>query len=350
MSFYPVQPLPDTNARQATMTIRPPSTSLLAIDSEDRYKSYTENEAQLGNDPAIVNVSPYYFEISKAESLMNGFFTRVGVSEVQFPWGIPNINAKTQSMFFSWIDDGEEGQIEIVIQAGFYTPTALAAAVQAAVRARANSQTPGLLAAFTMTYGLNGAPQFAYATNSATQIAFQPLSPNSVFYPFPATQKQLFNVLGFGALNTAEDVAAFGGYTFCQYTRYIDIVCSQLTNNQALKDQMSQVIARDSLCRLYLGDGVMPGNIPCTEPQFAPPGTAPFTIYRNFATPKQIQWLPNQPIPGYLRFEVFDDSGASLTEAIRNIQEPSVSDGPTDITIDQGVYLDWSMTMLVSEN
>jgi hypothetical protein len=133
----------------------------------------------------------------------------------------------------------------------------------------------------------------------------------------------------------------FSGYTFCQFSRYLDIVCYQLTNNQALKDQTSQTVARDMLCRLYLGDGNLPCNINAGDANFCPPGCAPFTIYRDFASPKQIQWIPNQPIPGFLRFEIFDDTGAPVNEAL------------TDIigTAENGAaaYLDWSMTMQVSE-
>jgi hypothetical protein len=345
MSFYPVQPLPDTNARQMAITQRPPSTSLLAIDSEDRFKNYVVADEALSGNPTVFNVSPYDFAISKAESLMNGFFTRVGVTEVNFPWAIPNINAKTQSITIAYTGLVADGVTEIVLAAGFYTPTNLAAAMQAAIRAKAAPN----LAGFTMTYGNDNTPRFFYATNTVETIAFEGQTPNSLQYPYPNTQKQLFNVLGLTNINATEATSGSSAYTFCQATRYIDIVCTQLTNNQALKDQMSQIIARDSLCRVYLGDGAMPGNIPCSEPEFVPPGCAPFTIYRNFATPKQIQWLPNQPIPGYLKFEVYDDSGAPLAESIANIIIPL--NGGTSLNLyNQGVFLDWSMTMLVSEN
>jgi hypothetical protein len=64
------------------------------------------------------------------------------------------------------------------------------------------------------------------------------------------------------------------------------------------------------------------------------PGNKATTIYKDFAHPKQIQWLPNQNVPGYLRFIVYDDSGAPLQEAF-DIKPPSVN---------------WSMTMQFSEN
>jgi hypothetical protein len=136
--------------------------------------------------------------------------------------------------------------------------------------------------------------------------------------------------------------------TYCQATRYVDIVCSQLTYNQPLKDTTTQPLARDNLCRLYLGDGNGFGTnfFGPSDSNFCPPGCAPFTIYRQFQTPKMINWnsagKAYQPVPGTLRFEVFDDAGANLTEMI-SFYDVSQGDSAGD-------YLDWSATILVSEN
>jgi hypothetical protein len=46
--------------------------------------------------------------------------------------------------------------------------------------------------------------------------------------------------------------------------------------------------------------------------------------------------LGNQPIPGTLQFTVFDDTGAPLNETLVGLLD--------------GEYLDWSLTMLVTEN
>jgi hypothetical protein len=159
---------------------------------------------------------------------------------------------------------------------------------------------------------------------------------NTTAYPYGENTKQLFDVLGFSSAGNSilAEFALTNRFTLCQSFRFVDVVCPQLTYNQALKDTMSQNIARDSLCRIYLGDALIPGALDCSTPDFCPPGCAPFTIYRNFANPKQIQWLGNQPVPGKLEFQVYDDAGDLLSNAIG-----------TD-----GEYLDWSMTLLVSEN
>jgi hypothetical protein len=129
----------------------------------------------------------------------------------------------------------------------------------------------------------------------------------------------------------------FGGYTLCQACKFIDIVCTQITNNQSLKDNSSSIVNRDMLCRLYVADPSAPSVIDPKSSTFCPAGCMPFNIYRNFSTPKYIQWLPNQPVPGVLKFEVYSDDGSLLTSLDTN------SENGYNRT-------DWAITLLVSEN
>jgi hypothetical protein len=76
-------------------------------------------------------------------------------------------------------------------------------------------------------------------------------------------------------------------------------------------------------------------GVPAGGDVFCFPGNAPTTIYKDYSHPKQIQWLPNQNVPGYLRFVVYDDSGAPLQEALGTTSPPSVN---------------WSLTAQFSEN
>lgn len=348
--------LPIYSARDTAITQRPTSTAILAIDSEDRFATYDDNRlAGLGSR----NESPYNFTISRSESLMNGFFTRLGVTEVVFPWVIPNINRRSNSIVVGYrIGAGPTAINTLTLDEGFMTPSQIASTIQTIIRSYAPQ-----LAAFTMTYGIQttGAfpqnlPVFEYKTNDATvEINFAPISP--FVYPYDyARSKQLFDVLGFSTENTSMKVNGMGGPTYCQSIRYIDIVCSQLTYNQPLKDTMSQEIARDVLCRIYVAGG--PGEQSTVLPSsstFCPPGCAPTTIYRDFAQPKQIAWIPNQPVPGYLRFEVFDDMGVSLT-VFDNFPYPASSffPGPPPPPPPEKLYgfnkTNWSMTLLVTEN
>lgn len=324
-------------SRDVGLTQRLPSTSLLAIDSEDRYTNM--NDARnIGATANPATLTPYSFTIIKNESIMNGFFTRLGVSEFVLPWTIPNVNPKTSVMYVSYNSGGGVVQNAITIVNGFYRPAELATAIQIAVRALDPS-----LAGFTIAYGVNNLPAFVYATNSATTIAFSPVQTNTniggpaPYYPYDAARvRQLFDLLGFTSNNQILALSGNGGTTFCQAINFVDVVCLQLTANQGLKDTMSQVVARDVLCRVYLtGNDV--SNVPASSATFCPPGCAPFTVYRNFSQPKQIQWLPNQPVQSSLKFELYDDMGDILTTS-----DPFAAAGAT--------RTNWSMSILVSEN
>jgi hypothetical protein len=333
MAFnYSGAALPIYAARDVAVTQRPNSTAILAIDSEDRYKTYAESR-QVGPLGAT-NRSPYDFRINKAESIMNGFFTRIAVTEVCFPWVIPNINRKTNTIIVNYNVGAGNQTALITVPIGFYTPSALASTIQTLVRLINVG-----LNLFTMTYGIGVAgnlPVFEYATNNANTIGFSPTVPDPTLNQ-SATTKQLFDILGFNVGNSLLTTGFSGGLTYCQATRYVDIVCTQLTNNQALKDTMTQEVSRTTLCRLYFGDpNGAQSTVAAASSTFCPTGCAPFTIYRDFVTPKQIAWMPDAPIGGFLQFQVFDDNGDLLSES------DSFSTGAN--------RTDWSMTVLVTEN
>jgi hypothetical protein len=341
-------------------------------------------------------VSPYDFQITLPASLMNGFFTRLSLTEIVFPFVIPNINPKTNKIILRVEDTSVPPpypitDYTITLSVGFYKPSEIAAELQSLIR------TATGLAAFTITYGsdpavlTNNIPIFEYSSGSGSKlVAFVPMTPLSGAWPYNNSTRQLFDLLGFSTINIPDwnpttiysigqqvfyqsniyassvnnnlnnipaDPSAFwtpvvvssysnnifqgngfGGQTFAQGTRYVDIVCAQLSYNQALKDASSQKTVRDSLCRVYIVD---PANFQSTlapnDPDYCPPGCFPTIIYRNFAQPKQIQWLPNQPITGSLRFQVYDDEGDILTN------QEFLSEGIVNRT-------NWSMTLLITEN
>ena len=323
------------------VTERSPAYAILAIDSEDRFKNYVEQRLSVDGG---YNDSPYNFQITKNESMMNGFFTRLALTEICFPWSLPNINKTTQKILFNYAIAGvPQPQQTITLTIGFNRPSQIASALQSAIIAI----DPVNLALFTVEYGNLGIPSFLFASNSAPiTFSFSPLPYNSAIYPFPNTTKQLYDILGLD-ISTAGtpsilSLGVQGGYTLCQAVRYIDVTCNQLTYNQALKDTMSQTVARDTLCRLYVGDGPYTGTSTLSpiDPLFCPPGCAPFVIYRQFTNPKFIRWLPNQPVQGNLQFAVFDDAGAEYNRDLSGLV-------PGLVRLFQA---NWSMTLLVSED
>lgn len=328
-----------THKTDAAMTERSPAYAILAIDSEDRFRTYDD---QRNSTVGSYNDSPYNFQITKNESMMNGFFTRLALTEICFPWAVGNINTKTKDILFNYSVGGvPQPQATISLVYGFYKPSEIAAALQASIRA---IDVPNL-GAFQVAYGSSNIPNFAFLRgNPAVQFSFSPMPANSAVYPFPNTSKQLYDLLGLdvsrAGTSTSLKSAIIGGFTLCQAFRYIDITCNQLTYNQALKDTMSQTIARDTLCRLYIGDGPYTGTSTLSpiDPDFCPPGCAPFVIYRQFTNPKFIRWLPNQPVQGNLQFVVYDDAGDQFGDLGPSVANPRLFEA------------NWSMTLLVSED
>jgi hypothetical protein len=295
------------------ITVRPSSTAVLAVDSFDRYATPTDSQFGVSG--------PYSFQITKNQAILNGFFTRIAMTEVVFPYYIPNINPRTNSM--NVIYNGG-GVTVLTLTNGFYTPTALATALQVAL-------IPLTSAATTVVY-TNG--RFTFDVGAGDDL---------ILYPTDTDAFGLFDLVGGTAdwINPGGQILT-GKVTRCRYTEYVDIVCSQLTYNQDLKDaSTTNGVSRDLLARIYLeceNDQPVPVNIggTATNVQDSVPGTYPFTIYRKFPHPKQIQWNNEQSL-GNLVFEVYDDRGVLL------------SGNGTGNNADF-IFPDWRMTLLVSEN
>ena len=296
------------------ITVRPSSTSLFCIDSSDRYNTVVAQ--QFGT------TSPYNFVISKNESLLNGFFSRIGLTEIVFPYYIPNINNQTNTIKMIYNGGAETN---VTINNGFYSPTALAAALQASLIVAG-------AAGATVIYNTTG--QFVIDVGAGNDIILF----DGTNAPYGIS---LFDLLGGTAawINPGGQVLT-GRVTRCRFTEYIDIVCTQLTYNQDLKDSSSDPVVRDIIARVYLeceNDQPIPVNVVAgtnTSVINTVPGTYPFTIYRQFKTPKMIKWNKSQPI-GNLKFEVYDSRGNQLTMA--GIMEDYLAP-------------DWRMSLLVSEN
>jgi hypothetical protein len=324
------------------VTQRFPATALFTIDAEDRFTSYAQKRAA-PNLPYAQNASPYNFQITKP-SMLNGYMTRLGVTEVVFPWAIPNINVKTNQIILSYqIGPAVPATALLQVPSGFYTPSQLAAYLTTQIGVLTG--VPGFA---TVTYGGNlltadNVPIFSYAVADAinNKIAFQPVPYNTAAYPFPPTTKQLFDLLGFttGGISGNDVLTgspAYGLVTFCQAIRYVDIVCPQLAQCQSLADATTQEIGRTALCRIYLTSEGASAELNANDPSFCPVGCRPTTIYKMFSLPKQIRWNAIQNMTSSLNFQVYDDAGALLNTS--------------DITAGFTDFCDWSMTILASEN
>lgn len=288
MQFVPVE---------SATPIRYPSVANLMVDSADRNL----NAYPLCND----------FQISKMNSLMNGFFTRIGTTEVVFEWTTPNISAALNNNKISYIAKPAGGATIINtfnIPTGFYTAYDVLTYIFG---------TNGELNAYTATTGVTWSIQSAgegaaFVSASTITVGGAQVVLQGSLIPklFPADQLT-GNLLDVDVPTAPTDVGipTINGAIDLRPVRYIDIVCNQLTNNQSVKDGSTAKIVRDVLCRWYFDyDNQTPTD------QYGFPilmGYTPFYLRRIYNPPKQIQWQTNIPI-GNLSFQLYDNTGNQL--------------------------------------
>jgi hypothetical protein len=320
---------------EPTEVARTPSTTYCVLNSADRF---------VNSQPGQVNtiVAPYNdFRLQKPQALLDAFARRIQVSEVRFPWYIPNI-LPANSYFLLFVKiDGITTPIKVNIPAGFYEPAALAAAITTDISNGFFAAGLPSTEAPLMTYS---SYQFRLVTPpTATDTAYALASPSTPFPAGPAygdpmtpyqyqTSASLLRTLGFnvGALTFNYASPNFsptgfrGQFTTCLYTDYIDIVSNKFNSYADVRDGASGLNTSSSLvCRIYAAD-----ECSITSPQ--PIGTAPFVIHRQFKTPKSVQWNP-EAFLDWLDISVFDQYGKLIDMSF-------------------GEYPDFQITLIASES
>jgi len=298
--------------------IRQPSTANLMLDSADRNLA--------------INPSANDFTISRSNSILNGFFTRVGTTELVLEWLTPN-----------------------------FSPTADAADTWGIAYTAPSAPTPGSgnipSAFFTQADLIDYLLRLLNITGATTTpattwsiVAEGPPSPSGVAVTLVPNQDvtiQLTGTLasrlrlptGALAITAAGISAGLRVYSAdLRLYRYLDFVSSQLTYNQALKDASTAAIVRDVLARWYFAF-----DQPPTEDQYGFPilmGYTPFVLRRTFSPPKQIRWESNIPI-GNLAFQVYQPSGELALMTGGPLGQSPITSAA------QGT--NWLMTLQVSE-
>jgi hypothetical protein len=253
---------------EKAITIRQPSTANLMVDSADRD---TDNYPDAGN-----------FVINKRQSILNGFFTRIGITEHVLEWSYPNINSDLSNTVL--IVNNGTADFSIVVPSGFYTAEELLDAVVAAGNAL---PITGVTLSVTAPSGTN-----PYASLDGT-APFSIVGGNMFFQLFPALAPPLGPLTSYNIVDP--DLRPF---------RYLDFVSEKLTYNQDLKDDATNDQTRNVLTRWY-----MAYDNPPTVDGYGYPilmGYTQFVLRRTFSPPKQIRWSPEQPI-GQLDFQVYID-------------------------------------------
>jgi len=278
---------------EKAVPIRQPSTANLMIDSLDRN--------------AAIYPSAGNFFIQKNQSLMNGFFTRIGMTEIVMNWSVPNIRTGVNDSITVAV--GAVGTFPLVIPQGIYT----VANVLAAICATANTQV-GISGTYTFSATLfNGECYIECITNVGGAI-------KGLTWTAGTLQALLGIVPGVTSSLTCVPPSAN-----VQLYRYIDIVSPELTYAQDLKDASTSASIKTVICRWYFAFDNPPQEDPLGFAIL--PGYQSLQLRRLYNPPKQIHWIPNLPI-GNLSFQVFDPAGVLITD----------------------VNFNWLMTLQVSES
>ena len=324
-----------TDEHVDTVKTRPPSSALLGIDSANRFQSLILGALATNN--LSPNASPYDFNLYAPTNFIQGFFTRIAVSEITFPFAIPNINEFTnQIRFWYSATPGNATSYILTLTKGWYDFDTLATQLQTKMNAAGIAGKT-----FTVLYDdTQPGPSYTYSASvdapaANDKIWFQPYYQNGY-----ENQKGLFEMMnwspfGYQTAGVQASSTTIGGSPTLLFTKYVDIVCANLTAVQDVRDGSSSNRPRDAICRLYLTDSL---NSDLTL------GSKPFNVLRQYTNPKFIKWENNLPVAS-LSFQVYNDSGYILSGVI-----PAAAGAyDAEQVIKSRQNPDWQMTMLLSE-
>lgn len=317
-------------AQDNAVTIRPPSTALMSIDSGDRIVGVRSTPSYIPQ-----NLSPYSFSVTQDQAYLSGYFTRVAVTSVYFPYTMPTITLGNRQMIIQYSIGGTgpvvsttlslEYQVSVPPFFGsagkWYTCTTLAAELQGKIRAN----TP--MTGFTVTFDTEQY-RFIANTNNTDQFTFVPVYLQN-YNPGVFAMMNWNNKGSPGGINSLGPVLDSGVPNLLQ-TRYVDIVCEQLTYPQDVRDSSTQVRSHDSICRIYLEDP----DVPIHDQ-----GSKPFIMRIDFNTPKQIKWVPGTSIAN-MNFRVLNQYGGVLTQGTEVTPTPGLDSNNQD----------WAITLQATEN
>lgn len=275
---------------------RPPASALFNINSIDRYASSANPVAQyapITTPPtSATGLIPYAnnYNMSLGRPLLSGYFTRLGVTQVQLDWEIPTIVNNVNDALYM-LNDTSGTSINITLTPGFYNGTTLAAMIQTrliAGWATAGAPIPGLTVTYqsstnSLTFSAGGAISFHFAIPTAyAQLGANP----------PSRWLKTFNSLGLSYRNTQTAPGQLTNSIKLIYTSYIDIISRKLTQYMRVKDSETSWNPDTAvLCRIYL---TPPNQRLIADASGNGLGSQPFTLCVDPNTPKHIKWSPDQ--------------------------------------------------------
>ena len=311
-------------SKESASTIRQPSTANLMLDSQDRVK------------PS----GPADFVISKTNSLLNGYFTRIGVTEVVLEWFQPNITDYFGNNSFSVSEDISGAMplsYNVTLTPAFYTVASLVTEMASAMTAES------AISGHTLTYTVVGGSGLAGIQVSGGSVPTFEFSSGADLAWIPQQLGFTLDVLAETHLIGEDPINVLGnGWTpDLRLYRYIDITSPSLTYNQSLKDASTADTLDNILARWYFAYDNPPALDTLGYPILQ--GYTPFVQRRIFSPPKQIKWEPNMPI-GQIKLQVTYTPPVRIATGVT----PATFNVPTILPPD--TEFDFLMTLQISEN
>jgi hypothetical protein len=298
------------------------------------------------NTPKAANYNSAVFSQTD-QNILQGQVYCISVSEVNFPYDIPNIQKGIAwagappnnlpgaeiGIYNSFIlVNGAGPDLTIDITPGFYTGPELETAINAAITAVGAAHVPPIPTADmpTVVYDpiINLFSFDAQANNVGGAAGVWAITspytyPNSQFGPVPNPNtlgKDILSIMGFlpapagGLVDNFVDADPVQGHLVfvaqqaapLAFTQYIDVCSPQLCKFQNFRDGSTSSLARrsDIICRLYIVNNVA---IPSADVD----GTRPFVINRQYQNARVMKWTADNAV-GQIDINLYDDVGQPL--------------------------------------
>lgn len=257
------------------------------------------------------------------QNIIQGQIHSVSVSEVNFPYDIPNI--QTGYNVFTLSPAVGFATLTITVPPGFYTGAELEVLVNNLITNAGAAEAPPILPA--------NMPTLDYRPSENRFVFNAPASnvPNSVWnisspvtLPFTGVGsvgpgrvgKDILSIMGFQTSQNGDNFVdsdpvqqnlsfAAAGAAPLVFTQYIDICSPQMCKFQYFRDGSTTNLARrsDVICRLYISN-----NVSILEEE----GTRPFVINRQYLNERVMRWTADNSV-GTIDIQLYDDVGQPLT-------------------------------------
>jgi hypothetical protein len=275
------------------------------------------------------------------QNIIQGDIREIAVSEINFPYDIPNIQAGYNTFELISADvpvppaslrsaptlTSDPGYLIITITPGFYTGQELETAINDAIEAEQISV--GGVAADAPTIEYNAVSNrftFLAPASPAVTPTWSVFSPYT--YPYDYRQqtntlgKDILSIMGFLPVPAGTPQAGYssisandpnipptfsGGSAPLAFTLYIDVCSPKMCQYQYFRDGSTTNLARraDVICRLFICD-----NVSLTQTSVE--GTRPFIINRQFFNARIMRWTTENSV-GTIDIQLYDDVGQPLT-------------------------------------